>query len=67
MNTRELVVYGGIAPLGDVDASGKTDVADVLFLLRAILNQNADPLWDTNFDGDINLLDVVQASKACIQ
>ncbi len=67
INTRELVVYGGIAPIGDVDASGVTDVADALLLLRNYLNGEAVNLQDINCDGSVSLRDVLVTLKASIE
>ncbi len=66
INTRELVVYGGIAPFGDVDASGVTDVADVLYLLQSYLNGETASLQDINCDGSVSLLDVLVTLKAIV-
>ena len=51
INTAELVVYGRPYPLGDIDSSGETNVADVLSILKNGVN-NESYNTDMDWDGD---------------
>lgn len=68
MNTRELVVYGGIEPLGDYDENGVTNVADALQFLRAYVGgAPIANICDINCDGKISVLDVMRILKASVK
>ena len=49
---------------GDLNGDGKISVADVMLLLRSILNETADLDSDMNGDGKITLVDVVRLLRA---
>lgn len=49
---------------GDFNGDGKIGVADVMLLLRGILNETADLDGDMNEDGKVTLVDVVRLLKA---
>lgn len=51
------------APEYDFNGDGKENVADVLALVRGILNENAPAAGDLSGDGKVTLLDVVRLLK----
>ncbi len=57
--TSETVTFGDL--VGDMNGDGKLSIADVLLLIRAILNEA--PAADVNGDGRINLADVIRLMK----
>lgn len=64
INTRELVVYGTIYPMGDVNADGETDLSEILSILSAIVNNKEyNTYMDTNGDEKITLFDVIRMLK----
>ncbi len=68
INTRELVVYGTMFPMGDTDRDGETSIADILTIISHMVNKKAyDTYMDTNGDEAITLLDVLHVLKEMVK
>ncbi|MBQ4150503.1 MAG: hypothetical protein IJC81_01705 [Clostridia bacterium] len=64
INTRELVVYGTTFPVGDVNRDGEASVAEILSVLKHIIDRkDYSTYMDTNGDETLNLLDVLRQLK----
>lgn len=71
MPNENIVVYGYIPTLGDVNCDGSINISDVIFAMKAVINpdmlnrtqmQNAD----VNRDGILNVSDVIMLQKFII-
>ena len=60
-----ILVTTGIS--GDVDNNGSISIVDALIALKALLNNEKNPLADMNANGKIELLDVIKVLKDIIK
>ena len=68
INTRELVVYGTLSPMGDINRDGEASIKEALTVLAAAVNQKEyNTYMDTNGDEQITILDALRILKAVSQ
>ena len=55
---------GNLPPKGDLDSNGKTNIFDLLGILKALSRGETSWEADLNYDGKVNIFDLLEMLRA---